>query len=159
MRTALARRGARHSPTASPPSLSAESSVSLHPSSTRPQRPGDGGARAPRPAPPITHLYYWGVMKHLRSDEVRLREGSSHSAENLASKDKCCSFVLLLLFQVCFIGRSNVGKSSLIKTLFSLTPEVQVRVSKTPVSRSCRVASHFTLHRIVDVDVTLGGEW
>lgn len=34
--------------------------------------------------------------------------------------------------EVCFIGRSNVGKSSLIKTLFSLTPEVQVRVSKTP---------------------------
>ncbi|XP_035769270.1 GTP-binding protein 8 [Neolamprologus brichardi] len=33
---------------------------------------------------------------------------------------------------VCFIGRSNVGKSSLIKALFSLTPEVEVRVSKTP---------------------------
>ncbi|XP_031588855.2 GTP-binding protein 8 [Oreochromis aureus] len=34
--------------------------------------------------------------------------------------------------EVCFIGRSNVGKSSLIKALFSLTPEVEVRVSKTP---------------------------
>ncbi|XP_070771151.1 GTP-binding protein 8 [Enoplosus armatus] len=34
--------------------------------------------------------------------------------------------------EVCFIGRSNVGKSSLIKGLFSLTPEVEVRVSKTP---------------------------
>uniref|UniRef100_G3VHD7 GTP-binding protein 8 n=1 Tax=Sarcophilus harrisii TaxID=9305 RepID=G3VHD7_SARHA len=33
---------------------------------------------------------------------------------------------------VCFIGRSNVGKSSLIKALFSLAPEVQVRVSKKP---------------------------
>ncbi|KAJ4947653.1 hypothetical protein JOQ06_009686 [Pogonophryne albipinna] len=33
---------------------------------------------------------------------------------------------------VCFIGRSNVGKSSLIRALFSLTPEVEVRVSKTP---------------------------
>lgn len=41
---------------------------------------------------------------------------------------------LTLCFQVCFIGRSNVGKSSLIKALFSLTPEVEVRVSKTPVS-------------------------
>uniref|UniRef100_A0A8C6T582 G domain-containing protein n=1 Tax=Neogobius melanostomus TaxID=47308 RepID=A0A8C6T582_9GOBI len=38
--------------------------------------------------------------------------------------------------EVCFIGRSNVGKSSLIKALFSLTPEVEVRVSKTPVSVS-----------------------
>ncbi|XP_063081039.1 GTP-binding protein 8 isoform X4 [Cavia porcellus] len=35
--------------------------------------------------------------------------------------------------EVCFIGRSNVGKSSLIKALFSLAPEVEVRVSKTPM--------------------------
>ncbi|XP_068122291.1 GTP-binding protein 8 [Hyperolius riggenbachi] len=34
--------------------------------------------------------------------------------------------------EVCFIGRSNVGKSSLIKALFALVPEIQVRVSKTP---------------------------
>nr|XP_025968117.1 GTP-binding protein 8 [Dromaius novaehollandiae] len=34
--------------------------------------------------------------------------------------------------KVCFVGRSNVGKSSLIRALFSLTPEVEVRVSKTP---------------------------
>lgn len=41
-----------------------------------------------------------------------------------------CSLVL----QVCFMGRSNVGKSSLSCALFSLAPEVDVRVSKTPVS-------------------------
>lgn len=41
---------------------------------------------------------------------------------------------MFVFSQVCFIGRSNVGKSSLIKGLFSLTPEVEVRVSKTPVS-------------------------
>lgn len=34
--------------------------------------------------------------------------------------------------EVCFMGRSNVGKSSLIRALFSLAPEVDVRVSKTP---------------------------
>ncbi|KAL4608957.1 GTP-binding protein 8 isoform X1 [Arapaima gigas] len=34
--------------------------------------------------------------------------------------------------EVCFIGRSNVGKSSLIRALFSLAPDVEVRVSKTP---------------------------
>lgn len=34
--------------------------------------------------------------------------------------------------EVCFIGRSNVGKSSLIKALFSFAPEVEVRVSKKP---------------------------
>ncbi|KAJ8352530.1 hypothetical protein SKAU_G00240060 [Synaphobranchus kaupii] len=34
--------------------------------------------------------------------------------------------------EVCFIGRSNVGKSSLIRALFSLVPGIEVRVSKTP---------------------------
>uniref|UniRef100_V9KZP8 GTP-binding protein 8 n=2 Tax=Callorhinchus milii TaxID=7868 RepID=V9KZP8_CALMI len=34
--------------------------------------------------------------------------------------------------EVCFIGRSNVGKSSLIKALFSLVPGLEVRVSKNP---------------------------
>ncbi|KAG7463679.1 hypothetical protein MATL_G00179190 [Megalops atlanticus] len=34
--------------------------------------------------------------------------------------------------EVCFMGRSNVGKSSLIRALFSLAPDVEVRVSKTP---------------------------
>ncbi|XP_023695724.1 GTP-binding protein 8 [Paramormyrops kingsleyae] len=34
--------------------------------------------------------------------------------------------------EVCFIGRSNVGKSSLIRVLFSLAPDVEIRVSKTP---------------------------
>lgn len=45
--------------------------------------------------------------------------------------------VLLLCVrcQVCFIGRSNVGKSSLIRALFSLAPDVEIRVSKTPVSK------------------------
>lgn len=45
-----------------------------------------------------------------------------------------CKSATCACSQVCFIGRSNVGKSSLIKGLFSLTPEVEVRVSKTPVS-------------------------
>ncbi|XP_078512895.1 GTP-binding protein 8 [Lissotriton helveticus] len=34
--------------------------------------------------------------------------------------------------EVCFIGRSNVGKSSLIKALFALCPPDLVRVSKNP---------------------------
>uniref|UniRef100_K7F2M0 GTP-binding protein 8 n=1 Tax=Pelodiscus sinensis TaxID=13735 RepID=K7F2M0_PELSI len=53
--------------------------------------------------------------------------------------------------QVCFVGRSNVGKSSLIKALFSLAPEVEVRVSKTPVQGHTKkmnffkVGKYFTL--------------
>lgn len=45
-----------------------------------------------------------------------------------------CVSCALCVLQVCFMGRSNVGKSSLIRALFSLAPEVDVRVSKTPVS-------------------------
>ena len=39
----------------------------------------------------------------------------------------CC------VFQVCFLGRSNVGKSSLIGCLLSAHPQVKVKVSKQPV--------------------------
>ncbi|XP_037691486.1 GTP-binding protein 8 [Choloepus didactylus] len=51
--------------------------------------------------------------------------------------------------EVCFIGRSNVGKSSLIKALFSLVPEVEVRVSKKPGHTKkmnfFKVGKYFTL--------------
>ncbi|XP_059247953.1 GTP-binding protein 8 isoform X2 [Mustela nigripes] len=50
---------------------------------------------------------------------------------------------------VCFIGRSNVGKSSLIKALFALAPEVEVRVSKKPGHTKkmnfFKVGKYFTL--------------
>nr|XP_004672384.2 GTP-binding protein 8 isoform X1 [Jaculus jaculus] len=51
--------------------------------------------------------------------------------------------------EVCFIGRSNVGKSSLIKALFSLAPDVEVRISKKPGHTKkmnfFKVGKHFTL--------------
>ncbi|XP_002716748.2 GTP-binding protein 8 isoform X1 [Oryctolagus cuniculus] len=51
--------------------------------------------------------------------------------------------------EVCFIGRSNVGKSSLIKALFSLAPEVEVRVSQKPGHTKkmnfFKVGKYFTL--------------
>nr|XP_055172130.1 GTP-binding protein 8 isoform X3 [Nyctereutes procyonoides] len=51
--------------------------------------------------------------------------------------------------EVCFIGRSNVGKSSLIKALFSLAPDVDVRVSKKPGHTKkmnfFKVGKYFTL--------------
>uniref|UniRef100_A0A8C8RBS0 GTP-binding protein 8 n=1 Tax=Pelusios castaneus TaxID=367368 RepID=A0A8C8RBS0_9SAUR len=55
----------------------------------------------------------------------------------------------LLQPEVCFLGRSNVGKSSLIKALFSLAPDVEVKVSKTPGHTKkmnfFRVGKFFTL--------------
>ncbi|XP_005074813.1 GTP-binding protein 8 isoform X1 [Mesocricetus auratus] len=51
--------------------------------------------------------------------------------------------------EVCFIGRSNVGKSSLIKALFSMAPDVEVRVSKKPGHTKkmnfFKVGKYFTL--------------
>ncbi|KAM9224274.1 GTP-binding protein 8 isoform 1-T1 [Dugong dugon] len=55
-----------------------------------------------------------------------------HRIEYLSSAVRLEHAPDLLRPEVCFIGRSNVGKSSLIKALFSLAPEVEVRVSKTP---------------------------
>ncbi|XP_041856729.1 GTP-binding protein 8 isoform X2 [Melanotaenia boesemani] len=56
----------------------------------------------------------------------------SHKIDYYMSAERMDHAPALMPPEVCFIGRSNVGKSSLIKALFSLTPEVEVRVSKTP---------------------------
>ncbi|XP_049904330.1 GTP-binding protein 8 [Epinephelus moara] len=56
----------------------------------------------------------------------------SHKIDYYVSAERMDHVPALKPPEVCFIGRSNVGKSSLIKGLFSLTPEVEVRVSKTP---------------------------
>ncbi|MED6293545.1 hypothetical protein CHARACLAT_011625 [Characodon lateralis] len=58
----------------------------------------------------------------------------SHRIDYYISAERLDHAPALKQPEVCFIGRSNVGKSSLVKALFSLTPEVEVRVSKTPVS-------------------------
>ncbi|KAM7380926.1 hypothetical protein PAMP_004194 [Pampus punctatissimus] len=57
---------------------------------------------------------------------------SSHKIDYYVSAERMEHIPAMTQPEVCFIGRSNVGKSSLIKALFSLTPEVEVRVSKTP---------------------------
>lgn len=56
----------------------------------------------------------------------------SHRIDYYVSAERMDHAPALKPPEVCFIGRSNVGKSSLIKGLFSLTPELEVRVSKTP---------------------------
>ncbi|XP_041663388.1 GTP-binding protein 8 [Cheilinus undulatus] len=56
----------------------------------------------------------------------------SHKIDYYISAERMEHVPALKPPEVCFIGRSNVGKSSLIKALFALTPEVEVRVSKSP---------------------------
>ncbi|KAK5861520.1 hypothetical protein PBY51_022911 [Eleginops maclovinus] len=64
--------------------------------------------------------------------ETLFLSSPSHKIDYYISAERLDHVPALKQPEVCFIGRSNVGKSSLIKALFSLTPEVEVRVSKTP---------------------------
>ncbi|XP_004475633.1 GTP-binding protein 8 [Dasypus novemcinctus] len=74
---------------------------------------------------------------------------AQHRIEYLSSAVRLDHAPNLSRPEVCFIGRSNVGKSSLIKALFSLAPEVEVRVSKKPGHTKkmnfYKVGKYFTL--------------
>ncbi|XP_062312504.1 GTP-binding protein 8 [Osmerus eperlanus] len=71
-------------------------------------------------------------MEALTLAEKLFSPSPSHKMDYLASAVRMEHTPNLNQPEVCFVGRSNVGKSSLLKALFSLAPEVEVRVSKTP---------------------------
>uniref|UniRef100_A0A8C2C163 GTP-binding protein 8 n=1 Tax=Cyprinus carpio TaxID=7962 RepID=A0A8C2C163_CYPCA len=71
-------------------------------------------------------------LEELRQAETLFTPSSNHSIDYSTSAVRIDHVPLLKQPEVCFMGRSNVGKSSLIRALFSLVPEVDVRVSKTP---------------------------
>ncbi|XP_010204916.2 GTP-binding protein 8 [Colius striatus] len=85
----------------------------------------------------------------LQRAEVFFRSGRDHTIDYVSSAVRMDHVPPLTLPEVCFIGRSNVGKSSLIRALFSLSPEVEVRVSKTPGHTKkmnfFKVGKYFTL--------------
>lgn len=71
-------------------------------------------------------------LEDMMEAEKLFHSSPSHKIDYHISAERMDHAPALKQPEVCFIGRSNVGKSSLIKALFSLTPEVEVRVSKTP---------------------------
>uniref|UniRef100_A0A8D0GI96 GTP-binding protein 8 n=1 Tax=Sphenodon punctatus TaxID=8508 RepID=A0A8D0GI96_SPHPU len=81
--------------------------------------------------------------------EAIFRPSDKHVIDYFTSAVRMDHAPQLLPPEVCFIGRSNVGKSSLLKALFSLAPEVEVRVSKTPghtrKMNFFKVGKYFTL--------------
>lgn len=77
------------------------------------------------------HLFHPSVEDMLRAEKL-FCSTPSHQIDYFTSAERIDHAPDIKQPEVCFIGRSNVGKSSLIKALFSLTPEVEVRVSKTP---------------------------
>lgn len=72
------------------------------------------------------------TLEDMIEAEKLFQSSPSHKIDYYISAERMEHAPDLKQPEVCFIGRSNVGKSSLIKALFSLTPEVEVRVSKTP---------------------------
>ncbi|NXP43631.1 GTPB8 protein, partial [Heliornis fulica] len=85
----------------------------------------------------------------LQRAEALFRADRSHVIDYVSSAVRMDHAPASALPEVCFIGRSNVGKSSLIRALFSLSPEVEVRVSKTPGHTKkmnfFKVGKYFTL--------------
>ncbi|KAK7097357.1 hypothetical protein V1264_004348 [Littorina saxatilis] len=78
-----------------------------------------------------------------------LRGSSKHSARFIGSYSDGGELPESDLPEVCFLGRSNVGKSSLISCLLFAHPQVRVSVSSKPGHTKklnlYRVGSHFTL--------------
>ncbi|XP_019383108.1 PREDICTED: GTP-binding protein 8 [Gavialis gangeticus] len=72
-------------------------------------------------------------LDYIQWAELLFRPSKDHMIDYFSSAIRMDHVPLLSQPEVCFMGRSNVGKSCLIKALFSLAPEVEVRVSKTPV--------------------------
>ncbi|XP_029434105.1 GTP-binding protein 8 [Rhinatrema bivittatum] len=68
----------------------------------------------------------------IKKAEKLFKPANKHEIDYFTSAVRMDHAPVLSQPEVCFIGRSNVGKSSLIKALFSLVPGIEVRVSKTP---------------------------
>ncbi|OCT93686.1 GTP-binding protein 8 [Xenopus laevis] len=71
-------------------------------------------------------------LEQIAKAEELFRPSDKHPIDYVTSAIRMDHAPSLTQPEVCFIGRSNVGKSSLIKALFSLVPGIEVRVSKTP---------------------------
>ncbi|XP_030643126.1 GTP-binding protein 8 [Chanos chanos] len=71
-------------------------------------------------------------VEDLRHAEKLFTPTAKHQINYFTSAVRTDHAPVLKQPEVCFIGRSNVGKSSLIRALFALSPDVEVRVSKTP---------------------------
>ncbi|XP_075053412.1 GTP-binding protein 8 isoform X1 [Mixophyes fleayi] len=72
------------------------------------------------------------TIEEITAAERLFRPSGKHMIDYITSAIRMDHAPDLQQPEVCFIGRSNVGKSSLIKSLFALVPGIEVRVSKTP---------------------------
>ncbi|NWU90060.1 GTPB8 protein, partial [Upupa epops] len=93
-------------------------------------------------------IFQPGLAALQRAEEL-FKSSRHHAIDYVSSAVRMDHAPPPALPEVCFIGRSNVGKSSLIRALFALSPEVEVRVSKTPGHTKkmnfFKVGKYFTL--------------
>ncbi|KAM4045168.1 GTP-binding protein 8 isoform 2-T2 [Anomaloglossus baeobatrachus] len=72
------------------------------------------------------------IIEDIAEAENLFRPTRKHMIDYITSAVRIEQTPELKQPEVCFIGRSNVGKSSLIKALFALVPGIEVKVSKNP---------------------------
>ncbi|XP_066563158.1 GTP-binding protein 8 isoform X2 [Amia ocellicauda] len=75
---------------------------------------------------------FWPSLEDVKRAEALFSPSRKHKIDYFTSAVRMDHAPLITQPEVCFIGRSNVGKSSLVKALFALVPDVEVRISKTP---------------------------
>ncbi|KAM8976649.1 GTP-binding protein 8 [Pelodytes ibericus] len=76
-------------------------------------------------------LFHPSLEQLIKAEELFMPSGR-HVIDYFTSAIRMDHTPSLMQPEVCFIGRSNIGKSSLIKAVFSLVPGIEVRVSKNP---------------------------
>ncbi|KAJ8388563.1 hypothetical protein AAFF_G00132770 [Aldrovandia affinis] len=90
-----------------------------------------GGSPGPRGGAGEFQLFQPSVGAIARAEGL-FTPSHKHAIDYCSSAIRVEHAPAMLQPEVCFIGRSNVGKSSLIRALFSLVPGIEVRISKTP---------------------------
>ncbi|XP_032835862.2 GTP-binding protein 8 isoform X2 [Petromyzon marinus] len=71
-------------------------------------------------------------VEELRAAERVFTATERHRVAYVSSAERIDHAPRLGLPEVCLIGRSNVGKSSLLRALLCLVPDIDIRISKTP---------------------------
>ncbi|XP_050416218.1 GTP-binding protein 8 [Patella vulgata] len=101
------------------------------------------------PLLPAENILFNPSLEEMKASEEIFVPKVIHPIQHLKSVVKLDRLPELPQPEVAFIGRSNVGKSSLIKYLFRQVPDVDVRTSKKPghtrVLQMFKVSNCFTL--------------
>ncbi|CAM9232042.1 unnamed protein product, partial [Lampetra fluviatilis] len=80
----------------------------------------------------VEEVSFLPSVDELRAAERVFTATERHRVAYVSSAERIDHAPRLGLPEVCLIGRSNVGKSSLLRALLCLVPDIDIRISKTP---------------------------